>query len=119
MRVPWQILVTASFVAACATAVGQEPEVRLCEPWDSEYVDRDATGDHVLALWQFNAGSETADTSGGGHELVLEDAAVSPAGRFGSALETFRGWPVADERHRARAKDSDALSPPGAFTDAL
>ena len=37
-------------------------------------------------------------------------------GRFGSCLESFRGWPVEDQRHRAMANSRPELSPPGPFT---
>ena len=96
--------------------LAEEAEIRLCEAWQSEYAEDDATGDHVIALWKLQPGAELADASGHGHELVLHDAKISPDGLFGSCLESFPGWPVDDERHRAMAKDHDDLSPPGPFT---
>lgn len=88
----------------------------LCEPWESEYAGEDATGRHVIGLWQFNAGAETADASGRGHDATLQDAVIAPEGRFGSGLECFPGWPVEDRRHRALVPLAPALSPSGAFT---
>jgi len=89
---------------------------RLCEPWQSEYSGKDATGEYVIALWQFSKGKENEDASGHGHGLKLEGAEISPDGRFGSCLESFPGWPVGDKRHRAVVANSPDLSPKGAFT---
>ncbi len=111
------LLVVLGVVVAPLAGLGAEPtEVRLCEPWSSEYAGDDAQGEHVVGLWKFDAGAELADASPGGHDLELQGAKISLDGRFGSCLESFRGWPVEDERHRAAAPDHDDLSPPGAFT---
>ncbi len=91
-------------------------EIQLSEPWNSDYAGDDATGEHVVALWQFKPGAELEDASGHGRALTLDGAKISPDGRFGSCLESFRGWPVDDERHRAMAKNHPSLSPQGAFT---
>ena len=37
-----------------ASAQADQPAVRLCEPWKSDYVGDDATGKHVIALWKFD-----------------------------------------------------------------
>jgi len=110
-------LLTLACIVALSPGVGaEETEVRLCEPWQSEYSGDDATGDHVIALWKFQPDAELDDASGHGHTLVLHEATIAPDGLFGSALESFRGWPVDDKRHRAMAEDRDDLSPPGPFT---
>ena len=70
----------------------------------------------MIALWQFNAGAETADASGHGHAATLQGAAIGAEGRFGGCLESFPGWPVEDKRHRALVPNDPALSPSGAFT---
>ncbi len=90
--------------------------MQLAEPYDNPYAGDDATGDHVIALWQFDAGAETADASGKGHDLELRGAEVVTEGRFGGALESFPGWPVEDEPHKAIAKSAPELSPKSAFT---
>ena len=41
---------------------------------------------------------------------------MSPDGRFGSCLETFRGMPVEDKEHRALIENRPDLSPQGPFT---
>jgi hypothetical protein len=88
----------------------------LCDPWWAPYTGAQATGDHVLALWQFDSGDGTADDSGHGHRLTFEGGQLAAAGRFGKALESFCGWPVADQRHRAVTPRTPELSPAGAFT---
>jgi hypothetical protein len=116
------ILLTAvpviAILAACLTATAARglDTVSLCEPWDAEYAGQDATGPHVIGLWQFNAGAETADASGRGHDATLQDAGIAAEGRFGSCLECFAGWPVEDKRHRALVPSHPALSPSSAFT---
>lgn len=97
--------------------VGAQPSaVKLAEKWDSTYSGADASGAHVIALWQFDAGAENKDSSGHGHDLTLRGAKFSPDGRFGGALESFRGYPDKDEPHQAVVKNHPALSPHGAFT---
>ena len=41
---------------AAASAGAQPAAMPLCEPWSAEYAGTDATGEQVIALWQFNAG---------------------------------------------------------------
>ncbi|NUQ64925.1 MAG: LamG domain-containing protein [Pirellulales bacterium] len=104
----------AFFVTSLAAAA--PPAVQLCEPWQSEYAGEDATGKHVIALWQFHSGEEPKDSSGHGHELAFQGAKANANGRFGGALESAPGWPVADERHAAVATPHPDLSPKGPFT---
>ncbi|MBM4079006.1 MAG: LamG domain-containing protein, partial [Planctomycetes bacterium] len=99
-----------------AMAIAQPAQVRLAERWLSAYGGEDAAGKHVIALWKFDAGAETKDASGHGHDLTLRGAAFSPAGRFGGALESACGWPKEDKPHQAVAKNDPKLSPRGAFT---
>ena len=93
-----------------------EPAPRLCEAWDTAYCGKDATGEHVIALWQFAAGAELEDASGHGHKLKLSGAKIGAGGRFDSCLESFRGWPVEDKKHAALVADRPELTPKGAFT---
>lgn len=102
--------------AVAVAAVAGETPPRLCEPWQSEYAGDDAAGKHVIALWQFDVGDKVEDASGHGHAGVLGGAKIHPQGRFGSCLETFRGWPVEDKEHRAMVPHHPALSPQGPFT---
>ncbi len=99
-----------------AIAAEGPPDGSRCEPWESEYTGTDATGPHVLGLWQFSPGAETADASGRNREATLQGAVVGAAGRFGGCLECFPGWPVEDKPHRAQVPNHPALSPSGAFT---
>jgi hypothetical protein len=103
-------------IAGCGSAAAQQPVVNLAEPWFAQYTDSDATGQHVIALWPFDGDDALADASGNGHQLTLQDGAIVADGRFGGCLESFAGWPVTDQRHRAIAARADGLSPPGAFT---
>jgi hypothetical protein len=99
--------------AALGRLYAQDPA-----PWQHEYRGTEATGPQVLALWQFEPGRETEDSSGHGHRLSLRGRSVfAPEGRFGSCLESFAVDPkVQDAPVGASAADSAALSPPGAFT---
>ena len=108
-------LVTLSLLV-CTLALAQAPTPRLVEDWRHAYRGEDATGPHVIALWQFEPGAELKDASGKGHDLTLRGARSSAEGRFGGGLESFRGWPDKDESHCAVAANDRALSPTGAFT---
>lgn len=94
----------------------QHQTVTLAEPWQGAYAGMDATGEDVIALWQFDGGDALLDASGHGHDLTLRGGSVTASGRFGGALESFRGWPDDDTAHGASAGNSAALSPAGPFT---
>ena len=115
-----RILVTlVSAIAICSFVTAQEVEeavVQLAEPFDSPYTGDDASGDHVIALWQFDPGAETQDASGNGHDIELRGAEFVAEGKFGGALESSRGWPDEDTPHQAVVKQHPSLSPKGAFT---
>jgi len=101
----------------CCIAVAQEgPTVQLAQPFDAPYTGEDATGDQVVALWQFDGGAELADVSGHGHDLTLNGGEVVPEGRFGGALRSGAGWPLVDDPHQAVAQPSPDFTPKGAFT---
>ena len=98
-------------VAALAWTAG------LCaaEPWREFHQGEEATGDHVIALWQFQAGAETEDASGNGHALTLRgESRFSDDGLFGSCLETFHS--AEDRPYGATVANRPALTPQGAFT---
>jgi hypothetical protein len=88
----------------------------LQETWQTGYTGVDATGPHVLGCWSFDAGAELQDRSGKGNHLTLNGAVTVAEGRFGGALESFEGLPVADRPHQARVTAAGRLSPAGAFT---
>lgn len=94
------------------------PLSALQETWETGYAKADATGPHVLGYWKFDGDGEAAlkDASGKGHDLTLHGAVWNVQGRFGGALESFSGFPVADKRHAATAAAGPGLSPKGAFT---
>ncbi|NOY79713.1 MAG: hypothetical protein GXP31_01780 [Kiritimatiellaeota bacterium] len=98
-------------------AGAQEEKVGGSAPWQQEYRGEEATGDRVVALWQFNAGAEAADASGHGHALKLRgQARFVPGGRFGGALESFPGSLKNDHAQGAETPSAPDLSPVGAFT---
>ncbi|NQT51059.1 LamG domain-containing protein, partial [bacterium] len=94
-------------IAAIASAAAKPP---------SPHTGDEATGDHVLALWQFEPGAELRDSSGKGHTLTLRgQARAVKSGRFGGGLESFPA--LTDTRQGAMtAKVWPDLSPEGAFT---
>ncbi|MBK8093447.1 MAG: LamG domain-containing protein [Verrucomicrobiaceae bacterium] len=75
----------------------------LQETWETGYSGEDVSGKHVLGHWSF----EKTDA------LKLHGAVLSAKGRFGSALESFPGFPVEDVRHAALVS---VLPVKGAFT---
>ena len=116
MKWSYGFMVGLLALVAAPLPAAETPPVQLCEPWESEYRGEDATGDHVIGLWQFNASAETKDDSGNGHDVTLQGAKTNAQGRFGAALESAPGWPVVDARHAAVAKNHPDLSPKGPFT---
>ncbi|MEW6359259.1 MAG: LamG-like jellyroll fold domain-containing protein [Planctomycetota bacterium] len=117
MAIQWQIgLLLLVGACLCTGSLAQDKKPQLCEPYEAEYQGDDATGKHVIALWQFNAGAEAKDVSGHGHDLKIEGAKISAEGKFGGALESFCGHPVEDKKHAALAANNPALTPKGAFT---
>ena len=110
-----KLLCIALLMGLCRIGSAGE-SIPLAQPWESAYEGDDATGKHVVALWNFAPGKETDDCSGHGHALKLKGAEIRSQGRFSSCLESFPGLPVADKGHQAIAKNEFHLSPPGAFT---
>lgn len=99
------LCLAASLLPACVSA--QRP----CEPWQQPYAGADATGKHVIALWQ-----GTNDISGHGLSAKLQGAVAATDARFGACIELFCGHPVEDKKHAAVVAHSPALTPKGAFT---
>lgn len=83
------------------------------ESWQTGYKGKDATGDHVLGYWTFDAGDGLKDGSGKGHDLVLKGATLHGEGRWGRSLECENS-PA--KSHSAMAGGKEGLTPKGAFT---
>ncbi len=109
------VLLLLIVATAYSVAIAQD-SVSLREPWEEAYSETNATGNHVIAYWSFDSQDALADNSGHGHVATLDGASINADGRFGKCLESGRGWPVDDTRHRALVKKNAKLSPKGAFT---
>ena len=108
------LLVAGFFVTgSLATLQAAEP---FAEPWQSEYTGKHASGPQVIGLWQFTTGRETQDSSTRLPKGELNGAQIHAAGKFGSCLESFPGFPIVDKRHALVVPNTRALSPTGAFT---
>ncbi|NUP99608.1 MAG: hypothetical protein HUU35_07115 [Armatimonadetes bacterium] len=98
---------------AVVCAAGQQPA------WKAAYSGVEATGDHVLALYQFRPAEPGKDNSGHGHELTIRGASrfVSdgPVPQTGS-LESFATDQTAEKPAGATAPHDPKLTPAGAFT---
>lgn len=93
----------------CTAAFGVE------DPWRQQYRGAEATGKHVIGLWQFLPGAETADNSGRGHALSLRgESRFVENGLFGSCLESFHS--EGDKPHGAVVSNRPDLTPKGGFT---
>ncbi|MFA7173484.1 MAG: LamG-like jellyroll fold domain-containing protein [Kiritimatiellia bacterium] len=110
------LLCAAALLPGSTAWAQQPPQKTLCQPWWQAYEGEDATGKHVLGLWNFNTGAEMRDAAGKGHDLTLKGAVVTPEGRFGQGLESFCGYPVVEKCHAVIAKNSPALTPKAAFS---
>lgn len=100
----------------CSFGIAQQQPVKLAEPWQAAYQGDDATGEHVIALWNFDEAVQATDAGGKGFDLQVRGAQFNADGRFGGCLEAFRGWPDEDVKHGVEVKNSPALTPKGAFT---
>ena len=111
-RTAWTL--TALLLAA---TMGTAASEQSPEPWRQPYVGDEATGENVIALWQFLPGKEDEDNSGNGHNLELRgEGRFVEGGMFGSCLESFPAGPDNDTAQGARAQHHDDLNPSGAFT---
>ena len=63
------------------------------------YAGDDAGGKHVLAACGRSTATSRSAASAGGHKLALQGAELHPEGKFGGALLSKPGWPVADRPH--------------------
>ncbi|MDP6113420.1 MAG: LamG domain-containing protein [Planctomycetota bacterium] len=88
------------------------------QPWQKLYTGKEAVGNHVIGLWQFQPGKEAEDSSGNGHKLTLRGKSrFVEGGKFGSCLESFdAGTGKENHAEGASVADKPQLSPKGAFT---
>jgi hypothetical protein len=113
MKGRYRIMAALMMAAGPAALAGEAPE----PPWQHPYTGEEATGENVIALWQFLPGRETQDNSGHGHDLTLRgQARFVPTGRFGSCLESFPADRENDHPQGAIVQNHPSLTPPGAFT---
>lgn len=118
LSLPLCLLGASLVVAGLGNVVfAQEPTdwPTRSEPWQSAYAGADSSGPMVLGHWAFEAGAPGKDSSR--HNASGEISGAKPVeGRFGGGLESFRGFPVSDERHALLVKNAPHLSPSGPFT---
>ncbi|MBK8482584.1 MAG: hypothetical protein IPL40_15700 [Proteobacteria bacterium] len=86
-------------------------------PWRQPYAGTNASGDDVVALWQFDDDAPLADVSGHGHALQLRgEGRIVDEGRFGSGLAGIAASCSKDRPQGAQAALDARLTPAGAFT---
>lgn len=86
-------------------------------PWRKPYTGANASGDDVVALWQFDGDSPLSDVSGHGHALELRgDGQIADEGRFASGLAGGAASCSNDRAQGAQAALDARLTPAGAFT---
>jgi len=101
-------------VGAVMAAAAEDPDE---QPWQRPYTGDEATGERVIALWQFTPGAEATDNSGHGHDLTLRgESLFVESGLFGACLESFPAGKDNDKPQGAYAQNHASLNPPGAFT---
>lgn len=108
------LLRSIGFAALLASATAHGAD----RSWEEEYQGPDATGDHVIALWQFSKEAPGKDRSGRGHTLNLRGRSrIVADGRFGACLECFSSGADNDVVAGAATKYKPVgLTPAGAFT---
>lgn len=109
---------SAAMLALATSTLATGAHAQPAQPWQSPYAGADATGANVIALWHFDEGAPGKDSSGKGHDLSLrgKDTRYTAEGKFGGGLLVEENVEPGDTRQGAQAKDTDELSPAGAFT---
>ena len=87
----------------------------IATPWEQSYDGTNATGSHVLGLWKFDS-EDGVDSSGKNPKGEIRNGRLASDGKYGGALESFAGYPEADQSHGFVVASSPRLSPGGAFT---
>ncbi|HCU36861.1 MAG TPA: hypothetical protein DGT21_15860 [Armatimonadetes bacterium] len=106
------MMLVASTMGLCQEAT----TVQLAEPFRQAYQGTEVTGEHVIALWTFDDPDNLTDAGGKGFDMAVNGAQLTAEGRFGGALESFRGHPDEDVKHGVEVNHNAALCPKGAFT---
>ncbi len=103
-------------IASCLLISFSEAQT-LQETWQTGYENADAQGSHVLGYWKFEGDEPLKDQSSHANSLSWAGAKLSQAGKSGSCLESFPGYPVQDERHAVlSAPEANLSSSSGALT---
>jgi len=86
--------------------------------WRKPYTNEQATGEQVVALWQFKPGAETQDNSGHGHALTLRgETRFAEDGLFGKSLVIPPARTEGEDTPQgAQVPHHADLTPHGAFT---
>ena len=84
--------------------------------WNRVFSGEDVTGADVVAVWQFQPGTEMKDGKGAADLTLSGKSQVVTDERFGGALESFYSGQDDDVRQGAATKWSLDLTPKGAFT---
>ena len=115
-QVSMTALVATTFLLA-GTMSAPAADDQGVQPWQQLYAGDEATGENVIALWQFLPAEEGKDNSGHGHDLKLRgEGCFVEGGMFGSCLESFPADVDHDTAQGAYAQNHDDLNPSGAFT---
>ena len=110
---------TMRTIAAIVCAIALAAATALAAPdWKTGYKDDAATGDDVIAFWNFDAGDGVGDASRHDHTIALRDQTrIEAKGKFGACLECFpSGQGMTDKAQGAVVKKEDSLNPKGPFT---
>lgn len=70
----------------------------IMTPWEQSYEGTNATGPHVLGLWKFDS-EDGVDSSGKNPKGEIRNGRLASDGKYGGALESFAGYPEADQSH--------------------
>ena len=109
------LIACAVATLCCIGILTTSAQEAAAQPWQKLYTGKEATGENVIALWQFDSGAEKKDASGKGHAVALRgESRIAPEGRFGSCLESFPA--KEDKAQGAVSARRPELSPQGPFS---
>lgn len=114
----FQKICKRNFLGLLILGIGWMGGVERGYSWEDAYTGEEATGEHVLGLWQFSPGSEGNDSSTRGNILELRgaDTEVVPDGKFTGALKVGEYQEPGDNRQGGTIANNSALNPEGPFS---
>jgi hypothetical protein len=112
------VRLTTLLIGLCVSGIAGAADQTALQPWQSPYTADEATGDHVIALWQFDGDNPGKDSSGHGLDLTLrgDETKFVAQGKWGGSLQSAYSGRDHDFKQGAAVKVDPTATPQGPFT---